>query len=198
VNNPGDWRSAQQVELLAAPGVVSVSGDGAVDLTETGATIVESALRALVDSRIDEGRALESELRMLNGELASSVSDIQELSSQAEAALEERLREALGKLGKHGSGVVEDKERFGKEVATLLVKSDIAEELTRLLSHIGAFDRQIENDGPRGRALEFLLQEMLRELNTLASKTPLLEIVQLALHGKGIIDRLREQVANVE
>jgi uncharacterized protein (TIGR00255 family) len=198
VSNPGNWRSVQHAELLGAPGVVGASSSSSADLSETAVAVVETALRNLVDSRANEGKELKSELLVLSAKLGASVSGVLELSSQAEAALGERLEESLKKLGEHGNGVAGDKERLGREVAALLVKGDIDEELARLKSHIGAFERRLEDDGPHGKALEFLLQEMQRELNTLASKTPLLEVVQLALHGKGLVDRLREQVANVE
>lgn len=198
VNNPGGWRAVRRTELLGAPGVINTSSGGATDLSETAMAVVETALRDLVDSRTAEGRELEADLLDSSAELGASVTRVLEFSSLADAALEERLEEALKKLGEHGSNVAGDKERLGKEVAALLVRSDIGEELARLRSHVGAFERRIEDDGPHGKALEFLLQEMQRELNTLGSKTPLLEIVQLALHGKGLVDKLREQVANVE
>jgi uncharacterized protein (TIGR00255 family) len=198
VTNPGEWRLKGREALLGVPGVVSVSNESADDWSQAVTDVVETALTNLVDSRTMEGQALESDLRALNAELSSTVTRVIKLRPQAETALEERLGEALRKLGEAGGGIAGDSERLGKEVAALLIKSDTSEELTRLTSHIGAVERRLDDAGPHGRALEFLLQEMQRELNTLASKTPLLEIVELALHGKGIVDRIREQVANVE
>ena len=112
------------------------------------------------------------------------------------ARLKERLEELLG-------GASLDPGRLAQEAALIAERADVSEELARLLGHIEQFSRLIEGGGEIGKKLDFLLQEMQREANTLLSKTPGLgpeglAITDLGLQMKAEIERLREQVQNVE
>jgi len=91
-----------------------------------------------------------------------------------------------------------DESRLAQEVALFAEKSDITEEIVRLQSHIQQFRDSLEARGPRGRQLEFLLQEIHREVNTIGSKANDLEIAQKVIHIKTELERLREQIQNVE
>ena len=91
-----------------------------------------------------------------------------------------------------------DETRLAQEVAFLAERRDLAEELARLESHLTQFQQTLEAQGPVGRKQEFLLQEMLREANTIGSKSGDLGISQAVLEIKGSLERLREQVQNIE
>jgi uncharacterized protein (TIGR00255 family) len=103
-----------------------------------------------------------------------------------------RLRDLLA-----GSDAT-DAEAFRAEVAVFAERSDIHEECVRGLSHLDAFDRVLEGGGEAGRKLEFIAQELHRELNTINSKANDYEIASLAVAAKTAIDRIKEQVQNVE
>ncbi len=110
--------------------------------------------------------------------------------------LETRIRELLG------DGAL-DPSRLAQEAAILAERSDVAEELARLASHISQFAKLLDSAGEAGKKLDFLLQEMQREANTLLSKTPGVEaeglqVTSLALEIKSEIEKLREQVQNIE
>ena len=105
--------------------------------------------------------------------------------------LEERLEKLLG-------GVQLDPQRLAQEVAILADKSDVTEELVRLRSHIQQFQSSLAEDGAVGRKLDFLIQEFLREVNTLASKINDANIAHLTVELKGELEKIREQVQNIE
>lgn len=111
------------------------------------------------------------------------------------ARREERLRERLRAL--LGAAAI-DEARILTEAALWADKADIAEELTRLRAHLAELALLLDKGGPIGRPLDFLLQELGREVNTVASKADDLELSQGALAGKGVLEKMREQVQNLE
>jgi len=111
------------------------------------------------------------------------------------ARREARLRERIKALVE-GAGV--DEARILTEAAVWAEKSDVAEELARLRSHLDQLGLTLDKGGPMGRALDFLLQELNREVNTVASKADDLELSQTALAAKGVLEKMREQVQNLE
>jgi uncharacterized protein (TIGR00255 family) len=132
--------------------------------------------------------------------IAAHAARVQEIAERARPAfarrLEQRLRELLGDAQL-------DPARLAQEAAMAAERSDVAEELARLASHVNQFQSLLTGSADVGKKLDFLLQEMQREANTLLSKTPGneaegLEITQLALEIKSEIEKLREQVQNIE
>ena len=111
--------------------------------------------------------------------------------TRREERLRERIRSLLG-----GAGV--DEARILTEAAVWADKGDITEELTRLRAHLAEWALVLDKGGPVGRPLDFLLQELGREVNTVASKADDLELSQAALAGKGVLEKMREQVQNLE
>jgi uncharacterized protein (TIGR00255 family) len=105
--------------------------------------------------------------------------------------LRERIRALLG-------GAAVDEGRVLTEVAVWAEKTDVQEELTRLRAHLEQLGLVLERGGAVGRALDFLMQELNREVNTIASKADDLEVSQAALAAKGVIEKMREQVQNLE
>jgi uncharacterized protein (TIGR00255 family) len=153
------------------------------------------AIDALVEQRTIEGSALTAELRALRVELNGHVGAMMARAPAGAARREERLRERIQALVE-GAGV--DEARILTEVAVWAEKSDVAEELARLRSHLEQLGMTLDKGGPVGRALDFLLQELNREVNTVASKADDLELSQTALAAKGVLEKMREQVQNLE
>ena len=125
---------------------------------------------------------------------------MEEIRSGAVAAFQKRLRERLAEL-LHGAGI--EPQRLAQEAAILADRSDVAEELMRLKTHAGQLEAMLDGAGEIGKRLDFLLQEMNRESNTVLSKTGGLgdlglTITDLALAAKSEIDKIREQSLNLE
>jgi uncharacterized protein (TIGR00255 family) len=195
------------VSLLRLPGVV---GGLAPALPETdeeqealGQELEEylrEALTRLDDMRRAEGRHLAEEMRARLTRISEQAEQarglVDTLQPMFTRRLESRLRELLG-------GVNIDPGRIAQEAALLAERSDISEELDRLRSHLQQFRKLIDGAGEVGKKLDFLLQEMHREANTMLSKTPGVESEALAVTGlsleiKAEIEKLREQVQNLE
>ncbi len=157
--------------------------------------IVRRALEELLESRLREGEAICRDMRGRLEILGDTIRQMESMAQRVPEAYRERL---LNRIRRLTEGVELDRERLEQEVAYMADKADITEELVRLKSHIQAFRDQLQKEEPVGRALEFLLQEMHREANTIASKSPDLAIVQGAIRVKEEVEKLREQAQNVE
>ena len=158
-------------------------------------TALERALRDCRRMRADEGAAIEKDFRHRLQQLESLLGEVE---ARAPSVVEE-VRERLEKRVQDLLGQTElDESRLAQEVAFFADKSDITEEVVRFQSHIQQFRDLLTASGPRGRQLEFLLQEMLREINTIGSKAHDLEIAKNVILAKTELERLREQLQNVE
>ncbi len=184
--------------LLERPGVLrleEVPAPGQEAAWPILADAVGRALDALVAGRAAEGEALAAELGALRADLDAQVEVIAARLPAAVARYEARLRERIrGLLG----GIAVDEGRVLTEVATWAEKTDVQEELTRLRAHLAELALVLERGGPAGRTLDFLMQELNREVNTIASKADDLEVSQAALAAKGVVEKMREQVQNLE
>lgn len=184
--------------LLGRSGVVRMEEPDAPDgdvLWPALETALTGALDALVHQRTTEGDALAAELRALRTELAGHVDALTARAPAGAARREERLRDRIKSLV---AGVGVDETRILTEVAAWAEKSDVTEELARLRAHLDVLATTLDKGGPIGRALDFLLQELNREVNTVASKADDLELSQTALAAKGVLEKMREQVQNLE
>lgn len=157
--------------------------------------LAEEALGRLTQMRLREGEHLQHAL--LEGIEALKDCHQQFVRHQPAAAQAqgERLRR---RLEEYLQGTAVDESRWLQEVAILAERSDVTEELVRLKSHIAQMEALVHQNQPVGRKLDFLLQEMNREVNTIGSKCNHLEMVQIVVESKSIIEKLREQVQNVE
>ena len=196
------------VALFRLPGVVAAPGD-ATDLQseeqqeklgEQVEVCLEQALNKLQAMRRSEGQALTAEMQGILDQIAERTAEIETLAERVRPAIARRLAERLEELLK---GVQLDPMRLAQEAAMLAERSDVSEELARLRSHVEQFGKLLASAGEAGKKLDFLLQEMQREANTLLSKTPGVEseglaITGLALEVKSDIEKLREQAQNVE
>jgi uncharacterized protein (TIGR00255 family) len=199
--------SVDVVSLLRLPGVLA-GLSGAVPETEEEQERLGLALEAclreallkLDDMRRAEGKHLVEELRDRLSRVGGQVDQVRGLAATLRPAfarrLESRLKELLG-------GVAIDPARLAQEAALLAERSDISEELDRLRSNLQQFAKLLDGAGELGKKLDFLLQEMNREANTLLSKTTDLpevglEVARLAIEMKSEIEKLREQAQNIE
>ena len=183
--------------ILRAPGVMRLTEE-AVDAAGLWPRI-EDALRQGLDEltamRSREGRHLAEDLRARLKEMRARLEDIRGRQPEAlrhyRQSLQERLRRA-------GLELPIDDERLAKEVVLFADRSDFTEEVTRLESHLEQFLALLDKDEPIGRTLDFLAQEMSRELNTLGAKANDLATSQYTLVCKTELDKIREQVQNIE
>lgn len=199
------------VALLRLPGVVaSPASPGALPAAfdeeemerlglQVGACLVD-ALNRLDEMRLEEGRSLARDMRSLLEGIGDKTSKLEALSEQSRPLYAQRLKIRLQEL--MGTLPV-DPLRVAQEAALLAERADVAEELARLRSHVDQFGRLIGEADEIGKKLDFLLQEMQREANTMLSKTPGLAqeglaMTELGLQIKAEIEKLREQVQNVE
>lgn len=156
----------------------------------------EQALERLQSMREAEGRALSSDLRARLATLRELVAFMRARTAGLVEAQHAKLRERVERL-LAGTAPL-DPVRMENEIALIADRSDASEELARLESHFDQFGRALDESGPVGRKLDFLLQEIGRELNTLGSKSPDASVAHLVVEAKTELERIREQVQNVE
>ncbi|MCB9590469.1 MAG: YicC family protein [Polyangiaceae bacterium] len=161
------------------------------------ASAMKCALAALQEMRETEGQTLCSELEARLGKAREASQRIAERAPEAIAHQHQRLKERVARL-LSDTGVQLDPTRLAQEVALLADKSDITEELVRLDSHFDQFASLLEDPQAVGRRLDFLLQEMARESNTIGAKSQDAGLSHLVVELKAEVERLREQVQNVE
>jgi uncharacterized protein (TIGR00255 family) len=195
------------VSLLRLPGVItglsSVLPESDEEQEEFGEALVKYLLEALGkmdEMRRIEGRQLAEDLRARVARIKEQADQVREHVATLRPAFARRLEARLKDL-LNGTNV--EPSRLAQEAALLAERSDISEELDRLRSHLQQFSKLLDGAGELGKKLDFLLQEMHREANTMLSKTPGVEsealaITGLALEIKAEIEKLREQVQNIE
>jgi uncharacterized protein (TIGR00255 family) len=193
-------------DLNAALRVPGVLGAGTLD-TEISEEVTRALLQATSEAvaalnvcREREGAAMAKEMRQRCENISGLVTRMEDIRTGAVPAFQKRLRDKLADL-LHGAGI--EPQRLAQEAAVLADRSDIAEELVRLRTHAAQLDAILAGDGEVGKRLDFLLQEMNRESNTVLSKTGGigdlgLTITELALAAKSEIDKIREQSLNLE
>jgi uncharacterized protein (TIGR00255 family) len=160
---------------------------------------IDEALDELEQMRLREGEELAAEMRSRLEEIARHVPIIEEAASNLVDAYRVRLQKRIGEmLARNGQGLEIDPGRLAQEVAYLADRSDISEEIARLKSHLAQFRETVDTAGETGKRLDFLLQELNREANTVLSKSTEMIIKEAALAIKAEVEKLREQVQNVE
>jgi len=159
------------------------------------AAVIDAALRNLDDSRRKEGEALAADLQGRLTEVRKRTAEIKDRAPIVVDAYRERLRERVRSLLE---GSEFDERRFHQEVAYFAERSDISEEVIRMESHLHQFDAKLKEEGPAGRGLDFILQEMSREANTIGAKAADVDISHKVIELKSELERMREQVQNIE
>lgn len=155
---------------------------------------VQGALGDLAGMRSQEGQALARDLDRHLVELRRHCSEVEAAMTGVVVRLQARVLERVNRL----IGDRVDPDRVAQEAALLADKADVSEELARLSSHADQFDQALRSDEPVGRKLDFVLQEMHREVNTLGSKAAEQVVSARVVELKSVLERMREQVANVE
>jgi uncharacterized protein (TIGR00255 family) len=184
--------------VLERPGVVRVDEPEPAEPAAPWPLLAEAlgrALDELVARRTAEGDRLVEALRTLHVELMTAVDLVAVRAPATAVRREDRLRERLRALL---AETAIDEARIVTEAAIWADKSDVTEELARLRAHLSEFTLLLDKGGPVGRPLDFLIQELNREVNTLGSKADDLEMSQAALAAKGVLEKIREQVQNLE
>jgi uncharacterized protein (TIGR00255 family) len=187
---------------LRLPGALQGEERGNNDLTALASSVLEqmpALLEQLKSMRSREGEALEAVLHGTLDRLAEATASVAELRPEIEQRYQERLTQRLVAA----TGEEFNRQRVLEEVAVLVERSDISEELARMTTHIGHFRELLKAGGEVGKKLDFLLQEMNREANTLLSKTGGVggkgtRITELGLAMKSEIEKAREQIQNLE
>ena len=184
--------------VLERPGVVRLE-EADAPAPDTAWPILSDALTRALDElvarRTAEGEALGAELQKLTADLRAQTDLVEARVPAAVARREARLRERIRAL--LGEAPI-DQARILGEVAIWAEKTDVREELTRLRAHLEQCALVLAGGGAVGRPLDFLIQELNREVNTIAAKADDLEVSQAALAAKGLVEKMREQVQNLE
>jgi uncharacterized protein (TIGR00255 family) len=184
-------------DIAALEGVISL-GESTADPVALATALqkaLESALAALEEMRRREGEALARDLIARLSTIEKGAQEVQRLAPLQIEAARDRLTARIAELTR---GVPLDPSRLAQEVALFADRTDVAEELTRLASHLAQARGLIASDAPAGRKLEFLVQEVNREINTIGSKSQHAGIANLVVDLKAEVERVREQVQNVE
>lgn len=186
-------------DVLATPGILSdvraeldtEQVEGAVDAG------LEGALAALVSAREREGALMRTELDRLLEAVSQNVTQIEARAAEVPASAQERLKARLDEL-LEGSGAAVDPAQLARECAMLADRADVREEIARLQAHVQHAGEMLAKGGPVGRRLDFLVQEMHRETNTIGSKANDLALTRFVMDLKSDVERMREQVQNLE
>jgi uncharacterized protein (TIGR00255 family) len=183
-------------DVAAQSGVLQLE-ERSADVEKAGRAAteaLEAAIAALIVMREIEGRAIDEDLTRRLAKIEAEVDALAKLAPRAVDLYRDRLNERIAELLQ--SQV--DPQRLAQEVAFFAERTDVAEELTRLKSHLAQFRALIASDEPAGRRMDFLVQEMHREVNTTGSKSQHPDISARVVELKAELERIREQVQNVE
>ena len=189
-------------DLLRLPHAVSIR-EQAGEMTETdkaqlatGLTeLVQGAVAALERMRIHEGMHLREDLESRRRGLGDLINRIADAAANGQMLLQERLAARIAELT---AELPVDRTAIAQEIVRTVGRSDISEEVTRFRAHLAHWTALSDADEPCGRKLDFLLQEMNREINTIGSKADGIHVSELIINAKAELERMRQQVQNVE
>lgn len=189
-------------DLLRMPQAIavrerSVDADPALEarIASSIESAIEQALADLDAMRVREGAHLATDLDARRSTLVDLIEHLRLAADQGRGALETRLRERIDELRLE---LPVDNAMIAQEIVRAAARSDIAEEVTRFRAHLAHWRALTDSDEPCGRKLDFLLQEMNREINTIGSKADGIHVSELIINAKAELERMREQVQNVE
>ena len=186
-------REIDPVDVLRWPGVVSEAEIDAEPLYEEAKKVIDAALAALVDMRSSEGQRIGTMIESRLDDILAIAAGVRKRMPSVLDAVRNKLLERIEKLD-----VEADPARLETELALIAQKLDVDEEVDRLESHVSEVRAAIKSDEPVGRRLDFLMQELNREANTLGSKSADTETTKAAVDLKVLIEQMREQIQNVE
>jgi uncharacterized protein (TIGR00255 family) len=181
------------IDVLRWPGVVQTRSPDIDTLGKAVLELLDEALGGLVTTREREGQHIAGLLAQRCDEIQTIVGNLRERLPEVLDACRERLRDRLAEFAEQLN-----EERLEQEMAMVAQKTDVAEELDRLDAHVKEVQRVIDKEQPAGRRLDFLMQELNREANTLGSKSIDTETTRASVELKVLIEQMREQIQNVE
>jgi len=188
-------------DLLRIPQAIEVRtrSDVSAGVSDTLTALVEAAVQEAIDAlivmRATEGRFLEDDLEARVGTIGGMVDELERLARTGQEDLNTRLRERLATLP---ADLAADPAALAQEVVRFVARSDVDEEVVRMRGHLAHWRGLVEGPEPCGRKLDFLLQEMNREINTIGSKAEGARATETVVAAKAELERLKEQVQNVE
>ena len=181
--------------ILRQEGVLQIDKDFDEEVWRKALVPVLDELTQKFNScRIEEGKALSADIRKMLSVLSDSVTEIERHAAKMEALFSAMLKKKFSELMEHEP----DHQRVMQELAVLLVKYTINEEIIRAKAHIAALEKEIALNETPGRRIDFLCQEINREINTIGSKNQLTEIGQAVISAKDALENIREQAHNIE
>jgi uncharacterized protein (TIGR00255 family) len=187
------------IDLLVSGGGIIKPAEVAFDMEACWPVFedcINEALDNLIAMRKKEGNFLEADIAARLDGIEESVDQIQKESSDLLSHYQQRLKDRIAALTK---GIIEiDPDRIAQEAAFLADRSDISEEIVRAASHIKQFRTIMNSEKPAGRKLNFLMQELNREFNTMGSKTDNMNVSHIIVAVKADLEKIREQLQNVE
>ncbi|MFI0473154.1 YicC/YloC family endoribonuclease [Halomonas sp. HMF6819] len=188
-----DARAPTTLELLNHPGVLQTRHLDQETIKARALTLFDQALTELIDTRAREGEKLGEMIASRLDAVSEQVNQVRgflpQILERQRALLLERLESAKTEL---------DPQRLEAELVMVAQKADVDEELDRLDTHVDEVRRQLTQKGPQGRRLDFLMQELNREANTLSSKSVVADTTRCAVELKVLIEQMREQIQNIE
>ena len=187
-----------KLEMIASQRDIFLPVESPQDMTTLWqglSMVLEEALAGMMDMRRREGEILLQDLSARLELMAQLINKIEVKAPQVVSEYQQRLTERIRELS---SGLVVDEARLSQEVAIFAEKSDITEEIVRFRSHVGQFLEMLQSDEAIGRKVDFLIQEMNREVNTIGSKSSDADISKQVIEIKSELAKLREQVQNLE
>lgn len=184
-------------KLIKIPDIITldVEDENLDEILKELIPLVDSSIDMMIEMREREGNKLKEDILSKLLVIESEVKKIEELSEDVPKEYKKKLEERIKELT---NGMELDEERIAMEVAIFADKVAVDEEFTRLYSHIDQMRKTLELDEPIGRKLDFLIQEMNRETNTIGSKCNDINMTNIVINIKNIIEKIREQVQNIE
>ncbi|MCP3868761.1 MAG: YicC family protein [Gammaproteobacteria bacterium] len=188
-----DASSPKAMDVLQWPGVVQLERLDLSPVQQRAVGLLDQAIEELISVRQREGSRLEELILQRTAAMRVEVEKAKALMPRVLDAIRERLRARLEEVSEEL-----DPGRLEQEMALLAQKLDVDEEMDRLQAHLDEVDNVITREGPVGRRLDFLMQELNREANTLTSKSNDVEVTRVGVELKVLIEQVREQVQNIE
>lgn len=188
-----DARQPDHLALLMTPGVLIEQEQDAEALQAATLEAADACLRELRQQRSQEGEKLAAMIRQRAEAMRAQLHELREQLPELLAAHRARLLERFSALD-----IEADPVRLEEEIVYVLQRADVDEEMDRLDAHLDAIETALTSDGPCGRRLDFLMQELNREANTLGSKSTALSTTNTSVDFKVLIEQMREQIQNIE
>ena len=182
-----------QLSLLLAPGILVEQETDPETLHATALAATSDCLAGLRENRLQEGEKLAEMIRQRADLMRGHLQDLREQLPELQKAHRQKLLDRLNAVD-----IEADPVRLEEEIVYILQRADVEEEMDRLEAHLDAIETALAGHGPCGRRLDFLMQELNREANTLGSKSTALSTTNMSVEFKVLIEQMREQIQNIE